>query len=290
MKFTQTTNSNEETNQLVERVNAAKEDYDKFVKTWGKLTVGETWKKLGIQEGTSTGGYPMLFVGDQKNGTVLCRNTISGLNALADLAKYPMLELHHHLASFDPRLDVDNVKVDFDETTGQYVFYHWRNFTFVRSAMSRTDYRDIWTKRNYVNKHTALDQFLRSKLFGTTFQVVMNRENELAHYQENIRPYLEKSFLEFLEAEKVRWQSADINRNIRFNNQQGNSSVKISDDRTALLQALTGATGATVFHVILPSRTTPIVETFDPSQKDAAVRILSGIKNAAPYVKFVLPQ
>jgi hypothetical protein len=253
------------------------------------MTLGETWKALGISEGTSTGGFPMLFVGTGKNGTVLCRNTISGLNALAGVAKYPSLELHHHLASYNPVLDCDNVKVDYDEATAQYVFYHWRNFSFVRSAMSRPDYRDVWTKRNFVNKHTALDQFIRSQLFGTVFQVVMNRENELAHYQENIRPYLEKSFLEFLEAEKVRWQSADIHRNVMYNNQRGESSVKLSDDRVALLQALAGATGAMVFHVITPTRNVPIVETFDPANNKAAQSILNGIKNAAPYVKFVIP-
>lgn len=285
MKFTKT-NHEEQISDLVDRVNASKEDYDRFVKTWGKLTLGETWKKLGITEGKSTGGWPMLYVGDNKNGTVLCRNTISGLNALADLAKYQTLELHHHLAAFDPRLDVDNVKVDYDEEVSQYVFSHWRNFSFVRSAMSRPDYRDVWTKRNYTNKHQALDQFLRSKIFGTTFQVVMNRESELSHYQENIRPYMEKSFLEFLEAEKVRWQSADLNKKIRFNNQSSNSSIKLSDDRVALLQALAGATGVVVFHVITPTRSKPIEEKYDPSNTKQAEMMLNGIKNASPYVKF----
>ena len=178
--------------------------------------------------------------------------------------------------------------MDYDEATSQYVFYHWRNFSFVRSAMSRPDYRDVWTKRNYVNKHTALDQFLRSKIFGTTFQVVMNRENELAHYQENIRPYMEKPFLEFLEAEKIRWQSADINRNIRYNNQTSNSSVKLSDDRVALLQTLSAATGVQVFYVITPTRSKPIEETYDPSDSKKAEMLLNGIKNASPYVKFSL--
>jgi hypothetical protein len=290
MKFT--TQITDDNTELSDRIQRMKEEYAKFSETLGKMTLAETWNKLGIHEGTSPNGWPMLSVGE--GPTLLCRNTISGINALADLAKYKVLSLHHHLANFNPVVDCDNIKVDYDVNTAQYSFMHWRNFSYVPSAMSRPDFRNWQLKRNYVQKHTALDQFLRSqsKKFGpVTFMVVMNREAELAHYQENVRPYLEKPFNEFLEAERVRWSTANLNRSFTFNNNTSKSSAALTDDRTCILQALTEATTKNVkvkFLVHHPSYNQPLEEEFDPQNERLAQSQINGVMNAAPYVTFEL--
>jgi len=287
MKFT--TQIADDSTELSDRIERMKEEYAKFTENWGKLTLAETWAKLGIAEGKSPNGWPMLSVG--KGPTLLCRNTISGLNALADLAKYKVLKLHHHLANFNPLVDCNNIEADYDENSASWSFKHWRNFSFVPSAMSRPDYRNWQTKRNYVQKHEALDQFLRSqsKKYGpVTFMVVMNRENELAHYQENIRPYVEKPFIEFLEAEKVRWATSNLERSINYNRSRGESSAALTDDRVCVLQALAAAQDVVKFLVIHPSYNKPLEETFDPKNERLAASQIAGIKNAAPYVKFEL--
>jgi len=288
MKLTTTaqSNNNEQIAETIEKVSELKTAYDSFIKGYGKMSLGETWKKLGITEATSTGGFPMLLVGDIKGGTVLCKNTISGLNALADLGKYFQLDLFRHQAAFDPRLDVQDVLVVFNQKTGLYEFYNWSNFCFRPSAMNFPDYRNTWKKQNYVSKHTALDQFLRTRYFNTCFQVVMSTEEQLSHYQENIRPFMEKPFVDYLEAEKARWADADTIRKVNYPRSERNSSVKMSDDRIAILNVLKAAKAAVTFVVHTPSRNTPIEEVYDPANADRCSAQLRGITQAAPYVKF----
>lgn len=271
---TQTTKYQEE---YVERVNEMLADYEKWIKSYGKLTLGEAWTKRGIRIGTSSGGHPSLILGDAKTKCQPAMNTISGLNALADLPKYRILKVHFHETAFDPTRDAPGVRSIFNARTGQWNFQDWRNGAFVPTRI-----KDL---RNFEAKHEELDRILRCELFAkhTHYEAVMNFENERAHFATAISPYLEKPFSEFLAAEAARWDGTKTKSQLKNGKGGGQSSTPPSKERLAVMEVLTAATQDVVLLIQRPNSNVPVEFLFEAGWDDEKkVQVLNNVQKAAP--------
>lgn len=173
-------------------------------------------------EAVSPKGYPAILVGDPDIKPSLALNTFSAINAILAMAaqKYQVLTPYRQDAWFDPRYNAEGVRTVWSDRKNRWVIFNWdRKGSFVMSNsivpapwgtkwndMSRGEQR----YKNQSQKAQAISEYLLSKEYETPFLVVMNRENELTHFQEKIRDRLEMPLPEVWEEINKDWENARV--------------------------------------------------------------------------------
>lgn len=186
--------------------------YLAFEKKSKETPLAQIMAEIGIKEATSVGGWPSLQIGPDDGITSLAQNAISAMNALRDLWKYDVLEIGHHRTRHNPIVPRPDVEMRMEG--GRWIWYSYINGRYERSKLinmlgnppSPTDPEwlvqarkdsDLMNKRSaMIAKHDSIDQILLSKHYGAKFLVVLNRQEELEHYQKWLKGLQEKTFAE----------------------------------------------------------------------------------------------
>ena len=171
-------------------------EYDKHLESLETKGFAEALEEFGMIEELSTNNYPQIRIGEGL--TVLARNSRAAINALVSLAAGKYQELDEeireavHVAWFDPRRDAEgiaSVKVN-----GEWTFFDGMNGDTVPSKMS--DNR----RRFQSAKHEEINRLMRCEKNKTAYVIVLNRQEELDHFQERVKGRLELSIPELYEA------------------------------------------------------------------------------------------
>lgn len=183
--------------------------FQAFEKKAKETSLAQIMAELGIKETTSKGGWPSLQIGPDDGITSLAQATIPALNALRDLWKYDVLEVGHHRTRHNPLAPRPDVEMRMEH--GKWVWYSYINGRYERSKLINSDLTPNsndpeWLKNAKVRasekrsamiaKHDAIDQLLLAKHYGAKFLVVLNRQEELEHYQRWLKGLQEKTFAE----------------------------------------------------------------------------------------------
>lgn len=174
---------------------AGEKQYLAHIQKVQEKTLFEGLEALRLKEITSTGGYPAFRIGEGPQ--TLARNTISAINAVLSVAaaKYKILDVGYHESWHNPKTRSDGIITAWDGD--QWVVYDWENGKELKSKVIVPGQPGIaWTNGNrryhyQSQKHQAIKDFLLTVKYETSWLVVMNNENELAHFQRVIRDRLE---------------------------------------------------------------------------------------------------
>lgn len=260
------------------------EDRDEFL-SWkervSKKSMAEVWKKLGITDTkASKNEHAMLSIGPDKGGNMQCKRPISGINALADIAKYRILEWHKHIAWFDPTLDAEDVVVYWNESSSRYEFYSWINGAFVPSLLMLPDLtsKRLQNKRkNILGKHAELDRYCQAKKFGNRYTVVMADTEVLHHYEAEVRKYMEDPYSVYLQRQIDRWNEAQAVQQINNPSLNYKPVKPASSAKTALAEQLAKATEDLVLKIDVGLSTNARYEWFRPANVEMKNRQIIGV-------------
>lgn len=186
--------------------------FQAFEKKANETSLAQIMAELGIKETTSKGGWPSLQIGPDDGITSLAQATIPALNALRDLWKYDVLEIGHHRTRHNPLAPRPDVEMRMEG--GRWVWYSYINGRYERSKLinmlgnppspadpewlveARKNSNLVGKRSAMIAKHDAIDQLLLAKHYGAKFLVVLNRQEELEHYQRWLKGLQEKTFAE----------------------------------------------------------------------------------------------
>ncbi len=264
--------------------NAILEDRDEFL-SWkeriAKKSMAEVWKKLGITDTkASKNDYAMLSIGPEKGGNMQCKRPISGINALADIAKYRVLDWHKHIAWFDPTLDAEDVVVYWNESSNRYEFFSWTNGAFVPSILMLpvlTSKRLQNKRKNMLGKHAELDRYCQAKRFGNRYTIVMSDTEVLHHYEAEVRKYMEEPYSVYLQRQIDRWNEVKAVQQVNNPSPRYNPVKPPASAKVALADVLANATADVVLKIITGTSVNPRFEWFHPANEEAKNRQISGI-------------
>lgn len=278
--------SNTKTENLIASIKQQQVEFKTWKQSLDGQTLAQVWETIGVTEKVSPKGHPSLVVGE--GSTVLCENNISGLNALADLPKYRVLNWHEHVAWFDPTLNCSSVRVVWDND--HYEVYDWKNGSFTRSILS-LPYSEIRSqrmrdnKRNLYQKHAALDALCQAQEFGNAFMVVLHDDQSKEHYLNEIKKFSEAPYTEYSEARNARWEAAQLARSLSLPDRR---MVTVRyPEREELIKALATLENSVVVVATNPSGR-PVHKVYNPADQKACDNLIAGIRAASPVVSFAL--
>lgn len=263
------------------------------------LSLKENFDKLNVVPGTSTGGFPQLTIGD--GDTFLEENTFAGINALLRVgaSKYHTegeykLRVNFHLSHHNPNTNATGVLNIFEG--GRWVIYDYtvqggyQPSVRIVPGPSGAKWDDL-TKgqqryRNQSALHTAVNEMLIAQQRGTKYTVVMNRDEEKAHYDKVVSARLEMLLPEVWEEINKDSGEAKIKSSRRAaeaGRPQVSSTRPVSEARQEFHDKLSRV--KSVYEVSYRTPGEEATFLFDPSS-DNASNLLSWVKNVEAHVTF----
>ena len=272
-----------------QEINSKTADFLAHKENAADVTLMSALEEYGFEETTSTNGFPSVKVGE--GSTSLSRNTIPAINAVLSIVsdKYEILDPNYHQARHDPRIDADGVLtmlIDGEWVVFDYVDGDYRPSRSIVPADAGVPF-EKWTRgnerySNQMRKHVEINRFLKAKAFGTSFLIVLNREEELALYQERIKDRLEMSLPEVWEATVQDYKAAKVKSHFRRGSTAPTTRA-VSEQAQAAVDKLNKV--KTPYDVHISSGAGRFTILFDPSE-DNADSIIRRIQSSDSSVTF----